>query len=92
MTSSVHHMPKRWHTMQQSPTAKARAVFIAYKNGEHTVLNHQQAQCDLLALIDGRLFTLNDYLLWCKRLNDVDNGAPITASFKGSPNYKPVAW
>lgn len=92
MTSSVHHMPKRWHTVQKSPTAKARAVFIAYKNGEHTVLNHQQAQCELISLIDGSLFTLNDYLLWCKRLNDVDNGTPITASFKGSPNYKPVAW
>lgn len=92
MTSSVHHMPKRWHSVPPSPTAKARDVFIAYKNGEHTVLNHEQAQCELLALIDGSLFTLNDYLLWCRRLNDVDNGTPITASFKGSPNYKPVAW
>lgn len=91
MTGSLHRMPKRWHALPQSSTAKARAVFIAYRDGEHTALDHQRTQCELLALIDGKGFTFEDYMLWCRRLNDVDNGAPITAVFKEGGDGKQAA-
>lgn len=83
---------RRYGVLSTSPMAMAHDVLIAYRKGEHTVLRHEQARCELLALIDGERFTMKAYLLWCQRLNDVDNGNPITGSFRGSPDYRPGAW
>lgn len=76
------------HTaFSDTPGAHAADILNEYIESNHSVIAHETARVKLLKLIDGNAFTLNAYLLWCRRLNDVDAGRPITSAFIGNPNY-----
>ena len=75
------------HTsFSDAPGAHAADILSEYIESNHSVINHETAR----ELIDGNAFTLNAYLLWCRRLNDVDAGRPITSAFIGNPNYHKI--
>lgn len=79
------------HTaFSDTPCAYAADILNEYIESDHSVIAHETARVKLLKLIDGNAFTLNAYLLWCRRLNDVDAGRPITSAFIGNPNYHKI--
>lgn len=79
------------HTaFSDAPGAHAADILNEYIESNHSVIAHETARVKLLKLIDGNAFTLNAYLLWCRRLNDVDAGRPITSAFIGNPNYHKI--
>lgn len=85
--TTIHH----YGVFSNNARSKAHDIIIDYMNkNDHSILAHETARCEIMNLIGIDGFNYNDYKIWCQRLNDIDNNKPITSSFIGNPNYKPL--
>lgn len=74
-----------------SPLALAHDIVMAYReSNDHSTLAHETARVNLINLIGNDGFSYSDYKIWSQRLNDIDANRPLTSSFIGSKNYRPL--